>query len=263
MESPEEFVARQDTHFAGADRTHFSWQTGGAGFAEREASFLADLAADAGCPFLEIGCGEGANLFHLRHCARGVFVGFDRSEAKIRFARAAVDGPHFTCGDGGALPFDDGTFATVLIRDVLHHLASPRDTLREAARVLRPGGRFLLAEPNVHNPLIRLQMALVPAERGAARSDEVWLRALLEGLPLQDLHFSMAAPFPLDRVFLHPAYGFPSLGRRPTALRAIHAAEDLAGRLLGPSRWSYVLARAVRAQAPSAAGFGVDSGADG
>ena len=219
-----EFVAKQDEHFADADATHFAWQTRGAGFADREARFLSDLLIDSGRPLLEIGCGEGANLFHIEGTPHddGLAVGLDRSAGKLHFAAAAIPSARFVCADGSALPYADSTFETVIIRDVLHHIPTPADTLAEAARVLRPGGRFILAEPNAQSPLIRLQMALVPAERGAARSSEAWLRELLSGLPLTDLRFAMAAPFPLDRVLLHPTFGLPRLGRSkgtPTGTR--------------------------------------------
>ncbi len=250
MADHEDFVAKQDEHFADADDGHFAWQTRGPGFSDREAEFLSDLLVDSERPLLEIGCGEGANLFHIENAASGdgLAVGLDRSAGKLHFASAAVPTARFACADGTALPYRDGSFETVIIRDVLHHLPTPRDTLAEAARVLRPGGRFVLAEPNAHNPLIRLQMALVPAERGAARSDEAWLRELLDGLPLTDLRFAMAAPLPLDRVVLHPDFGIPRLGNSAAILRVLDAAEGLLGRVLGQSRWSYVVAHARGAE---------------
>ncbi|HYC21827.1 MAG TPA: class I SAM-dependent methyltransferase [Candidatus Bathyarchaeia archaeon] len=271
---PDDFETTQSKHFARADREHFAWQTAGPGFAELESRFLAGALATVGAPLLEIGCGEGGNLFHLvprdpqaapREAAGGALPGGDRSPSppvaagrppfvgidayldKLRFAAAAVPRARFACADAARLPFCDGRFATVLIRDVLHHLAQPEATLAEACRVLAPGGSFVLIEPNAHNPLVRLQMAIVPAERGAARSDESWLRGLVRGLPLDRLEVEMAAPLPLARLVLHHRFGLPGLGRS-RAVRALLAGCDrLASRLLPPSRWSYVVARAARA----------------
>ncbi|MEI7903493.1 MAG: class I SAM-dependent methyltransferase [bacterium] len=45
------------------------------------------------------------------------------------------------------LPFRTGSLGCVLVFDTLHHTADPHVFLREAARVLRPGGRIILVEP--------------------------------------------------------------------------------------------------------------------
>jgi SAM-dependent methyltransferase len=45
------------------------------------------------------------------------------------------------------LPFDDKSFDTVLLTDVLEHLPEPASTLNEIARVLRPDGKLLLGVP--------------------------------------------------------------------------------------------------------------------
>lgn len=49
--------------------------------------------------------------------------------------------------DGGALPFADASFDTVLLLDVLEHVPDDRAVLDEIARVLKPGGLLLLSVP--------------------------------------------------------------------------------------------------------------------
>ncbi len=44
------------------------------------------------------------------------------------------------------LPFDDGTFDNAVCADGIEHLESPYGCMREFARVLKPGGRFLFIE---------------------------------------------------------------------------------------------------------------------
>lgn len=260
MTARDDFLARQQAHFAAADVEHFRWQTSGPGFAARERAFVREALEGAARPLLEIGCGEGANLLHLgadRDAAEdaaesparsgGLEVGVDAFVRKLAFACSAVPHARFVCADAGALPFPDASFATVLIRDLLHHLPEPRAAVAAACRVLCPGGRFVLIEPNARNPLVRLQMALVPAERGAARSNQAWLMDLLAGQPLRDVALRAAAPLPLDRVVLHHRFGAPRLGASRGIMRALGAAERLAGKLLPLSHWSYLVVQATRA----------------
>ena len=47
------------------------------------------------------------------------------------------------------MPFDNNSLAGIISLDLLHHVAQPHSFLREAARVLRPGGRIFLIEPYI------------------------------------------------------------------------------------------------------------------
>ncbi len=49
--------------------------------------------------------------------------------------------------DAHMMPFGSGSIANIVMIDVLHHLADPIGFIREAVRVLAPGGRLLLLEP--------------------------------------------------------------------------------------------------------------------
>lgn len=53
--------------------------------------------------------------------------------------------------DAEALPFRDGAFDAISCRIAPHHFASPARFVREAARVLRPGGIFLLEDSVIPN----------------------------------------------------------------------------------------------------------------
>jgi SAM-dependent methyltransferase len=58
--------------------------------------------------------------------------------------------PWLDCvADAQRLPFADACAANIVMVDVLHHLEFPLVFFREAARVLRPGGRALMVEPAI------------------------------------------------------------------------------------------------------------------
>ena len=54
----------------------------------------------------------------------------------------------FQAGRAESLPFPDGSFDLVTCQTVLIHVREPSVALREYLRVVRPGGRLLLIEPN-------------------------------------------------------------------------------------------------------------------
>lgn len=53
------------------------------------------------------------------------------------------------------LPFANDSFERVLVVDALHHFAHQRQSLREMARVLRPGGRLVVEEPDLRHLAVR------------------------------------------------------------------------------------------------------------
>lgn len=99
----------------------------------------------AGLDLLDLGCGPGTITVDLaERVAPGRVVGLDAAAGVLQEAAALADRrgvrAEWVVGDALALPFPDATFDVVHAHQVLQHLPDPVGALREAARVLRPGG---------------------------------------------------------------------------------------------------------------------------
>jgi SAM-dependent methyltransferase len=118
---------------------------------------------------LDVGCGFGGTLDHIRTQRRGCrLVGLNIDVRQLRAAvrlltatPAAVPGPgpgpgsgsrdgdaslSFVTGDGCRLPVADGSVDHVLAVECVFHFPSRKAFFQEAARVLRPGGTLALSD---------------------------------------------------------------------------------------------------------------------
>jgi ubiquinone/menaquinone biosynthesis C-methylase UbiE len=107
------------------------------------------LIAGASGRVLEIGAGTGANLPHYNGSVESLVV-TDPEPAMLRrlerAAHARTPAPDVLRASAEDLPFDDGSFDTVVSTLVLCGVDDQARALREARRVLRPGGRLLFLE---------------------------------------------------------------------------------------------------------------------
>ena len=90
---------------------------------------------------LDFCCGSGRTAKEA--ALRGAVVnGLDFSHAMVEVARRESPSVTFDEGDAEAMPYPDGTFDAVVCKFGMHHVPRPSVALREAHRVLRPGGRI-------------------------------------------------------------------------------------------------------------------------
>ena len=103
-----------------------------------------------GVRVLEVGCGTGRWLAELALLGCDV-AGADISEEMLKLASGAVTGD-LRKADAESLPWPSECFDCVLSINSLHHVHDPQAALREAFRVLRPGGKLLSVglDPHQH-----------------------------------------------------------------------------------------------------------------
>lgn len=118
---------------------------------------LVEMAGvQAGERVLDVACGTGIVARHAvaRVGADGSVVGIDVNDAMLAAAAAVTDLVEWRPADAAALPMLDATFDLVCCQQGLQFFPDPLLALREAHRVLVPGGRIALAvwRPIEHHP---------------------------------------------------------------------------------------------------------------
>ncbi|MEU4098077.1 methyltransferase domain-containing protein [Streptomyces sp. NPDC026673] len=124
-----------------------------AGYKERVRELLRPAP---GAWFLEVGAGSGDAAMALRARYGAEAVAVDSSltmaaEARARGVR------HVAAADGHRLPFRSGRFDGAWADRVLQHVAAPGDVLDEMLRVVRPGGRIVLADPDYDTQVLDIE----------------------------------------------------------------------------------------------------------
>ena len=99
-------------------------------------------------PLLDLGCGDGLIAQVLFENEDQVDVGFDPWLEQLRQAARSGVYRHVDLADGHRLPYADGSFATIFSNSVLEHIPTIEPVVREAGRVLRPGGHFIFTVPS-------------------------------------------------------------------------------------------------------------------
>ena len=148
-------VEREVRFFDRFADAHGDYDVLGEGAYRRLLSLFAQLVrprANERCA--DLGCGTGAftrrlERFGLRR------VGVDISPQSVGGARRAAPDAAYLVGDIRGLGLRGGAFDIVIFSGVLHH-CDLRNTrvgiLREARRLLRPGGRLFAFDPSAHSP---------------------------------------------------------------------------------------------------------------
>lgn len=133
---------------------------GRGGMARKVAQIANVSASDV---VVDLGCGPGTAIRQARRSGAARAVGIDPSPQMLRFAHwltrlRRLDRVVFLEGTAESVPLDARSATIVWAVQSVHHWENPKKGLREAFRVLAPGGRLVLAEKSV-----------APGARGHAR----------------------------------------------------------------------------------------------
>lgn len=101
---------------------------------------------------LDVGCGFGYFLKYCEEQANGwELYGIDISEYAIDFAKKILESVKLMVADANEkIPFNDNYFDIVTMFDVIEHVRSPYDVLKECYRILKPNGLICITTPNLN-----------------------------------------------------------------------------------------------------------------
>lgn len=103
---------------------------------------------------LDVGCSQGIASILLAREGFSV-TGVDVQDSRIEYARADLEQEsadtqahaEFRVANASDLPFDDASFDSALLGEVMEHLTNPERVLKELSRVVVPGGRIVITTP--------------------------------------------------------------------------------------------------------------------
>lgn len=141
----------------------------------------------------DLGCGEGYLTIETSRWASEV-IAVDRSKAVLDKARELasrrkVSNVSWKKGELEKLPLGDASVDVALMSQALHHAADPAKALKEAARILVPGGRVLVLDLREHDETwVKDRLG----DRWPGFSDAA-LRLLLEDAGFEDIRVTVGA----------------------------------------------------------------------
>lgn len=151
-----------------------------------------DLAP--GAVILEVGCGRGAGARLIRKTFEpSRLLILDLDFRMMQMAKSYLTPKELThislhTGDAACLPFKENRFDALFGFGFLHHVPNWRKSLREVARVLKPGGCYYIEElyPTLYQNAITRHILLHPTH------DRFKSRDLKRALQKADLHLKKA-----------------------------------------------------------------------
>jgi len=116
---------------------------------------------------LDVGCGSGRLAVRLARCSGCRVVGVDPAAGMVAQAlrKTGAGRAYFCVGVAEALPFRAASFDAAVTAVSVHHWKDAGRGLEEMRRLLRPGGRVVVADMGVPGPLMSWVKYLTRTER--------------------------------------------------------------------------------------------------
>lgn len=213
LKAGKNFDQEQKEHYDAVEEKQFFWLTQNPYIVEVEKKIISKIISSNPKKILEVGCGEGANIFILKKLKfKGEIVGIDYSDKKISFAKSQIPNAKFLAANAYRLPFKDGQFDLVFCKNILHHLSGKKKVIAEMSRVCKKGGEIVVVEGNGKNLIMFLFGHLVKHEVGILDSKIEKLTALIEkekSIMIENV--LMEEPIVFWRALVHYSYGLSNL----------------------------------------------------
>jgi len=150
---------------------------------------------------LDVGCGNAVDCWELERVGCWV-VGVDPSEIMLKKAKGYVDAKSsqvlLVRAIGEQLPFKTHSFDGVMCKGALDHFYDPVETIAEMARVLKPGGKVVIAIANLASLCCRLVKREIPADHNYRFDYSVLKTIIRDHLEIEEyIGVSLLWGFPL------------------------------------------------------------------
>ena len=151
---------------------------------------FSDIIGKGGQRIIDIGCSTGACASTIIDMHANDYVGVDIDPRYVETAARRSPKGRFHAMDARHMTFPDKTFDLTMFIGVMHHMDDElvRGCLNEVSRVLKSGGRVIIAEP-VFTPGRWLSTVLLNMDRGRNIRDESGYRALFDGFEIERQRF--------------------------------------------------------------------------